>query len=458
MHNLNMSKLEQRLRDYTLRDSAARIWIGIFVVFVIAAVVAWSLLPPPLPKVVRLGTGPADGAYARFGQALREQVAEHGIELETVATAGSVENIQLLLDGSIDVALVQGGNLSDDEASRLQSIASVFYEPVLVVKRVEWEADHIEGGRIAIGAPGSGANDLSREILEDQGVRDGEPPGTVLVEIGEQEALNALLDGVVDSAVFVTSLEVPWAPTLFIDPRLRVTDMGLAKAFTRHYRYLERLVIPAGLIDLKSEVPPSDMEVTATTASLVSRPDVHKALIPLFIESAREQLYQGDLLADPNEFPSAHGVEAPLADEARQYFERGPSFFYRWLPFRYASTATRLTIILIPLLTIMYPLFRLAGPAYRWAIERRIYRWYRVLGRIERKMDSSNDATSLDSIQQELDRAGEQIRHMFVPAKYASNLFTLRMHHKLLEDRLLSLQSKAGSPVPTRSEQNESKE
>ena len=40
--------------------------------------------------------------------------------------------------------------------------------------------------------------------------------------------------------------------------------------------------------------------------------------------------------------PSAHGVEAPLAEEALQYFERGPSFFYRWLPFQYASAATRL--------------------------------------------------------------------------------------------------------------------
>jgi TRAP-type uncharacterized transport system substrate-binding protein len=398
-----------------------------------------------LPDVVRLGTGPAGGHYARFGEALRREVAEHGVELDTITTAGSKENIRLLLGGEIDVALVQSGNLSDAQARQLLSVASVFYEPVLVVERADWGDDHIEGGRIAIGAPGSGENALARELLADQGVRDGVPPGTRLVEIGEQEAVDALLAGDIDSAVFVATIDEPWVRTLFTDPRVRITNMDLAKAFTRHYRYLQRIVIPAGLIDLKTEVPPRDMQVIATTASLVIRPDVHKALIPLLIESAREQLYQGSLLAEPEEFPSAHGVEAPLADEALGYFERGPSFFYRWLPYQYASVATRLTIILIPLLTLMYPMLSLAGPTYRWAIERRIYRWYRVLGRIERRMDASDGAADLRKIATDLDRVQDQIRHMYVPSKYASNLFTLRIHHKLLEDRLHSLQSRATS-------------
>jgi TRAP-type uncharacterized transport system substrate-binding protein len=458
MHNDQMNKFSQRLREDSLRDTVVRIWIGILVVFVIAGVVAWSLLPPPLPELVRLGTGPAGGHYQRFAEGLRREVAEHGVELELVTTAGSTENIRLLLGGEIDVGLVQSGNMTDEQAAQLLSVASVFYEPVLVVVRTDWDTDHPEGGRIAIGAKGSGENALATELLADQGVRDGVPTGTRLVEVGEQQAVDALLAGEADSGVFVTSLEVPWARTLFTDPRLRVIGWDDAEAFTRHYRYLNRIVIPAGLIDLRAEVPQNDMQAIATTASLVIRPDVHKALIPLLIESAREQLYQGDLLAAPEEFPSAHGVEAPLAEEAHQYWERGPSFFYRWLPFRYASTATRLTIILIPLLTLMYPLMRMAGPTYRWAIERRIYRWYRVLGRIERRMDSSGDSADLRRIEKELDDINEHIRHMYVPSRYASNLFTLRMHHKLLEDRLRSLQSKADNDVNKAPGQTGSKE
>lgn len=435
-----MTKADQRPRDRVPRRLGVRISAIALLVFAVAAGVAWSFLPPPLPDVVRLGTGSVDGHYARFGEALRAEVAEHGIKLEPVTTAGSMENIRLLLSGDIDVGLVQSGNLTDAEAAQLESVAAVSFEPMLVVHRSDWDSDHIEGGRIAIGVPGSGVHALAQQLLEDQGVRDGVPPGTRFVAIGQKQAMEALRAGDVDSAVFVTSLEIPWVRPLFTDPSLTVTDFALSEAFTRHYRYFRRIVIPAGLIDLRSEIPPQDVQVLAITTSLVIRSDVHRALVPLLIESAREQLYQGTLLADPEEFPSAHGVDAPLAEEAFQYFERGPSFFYRWLPFRYAFFATRLTIMLIPLLTLLYPLFRSAGPLYRWLVQRRVYRWYRVLRNVEEEMDAKGDAASLEQIHQQLERVGDEIRKTHVPARYGANLFALRAHHRLLLDRLENLE------------------
>jgi hypothetical protein len=252
--------------------------------------------------------------------------------------------------------------------------------------------------------------------------------------------VEALRAGEIDSGIFVTSLDVPWARILFADADLRVTHFDVAEAFTRHYRYLRRIVIPAGLIDLRSVIPPEELEVIATTASLVVGPEIHHALIPLLIESAREQLYQGGLLAGPEEFPSAHGVEAPLAEEALDYFERGPSFFYRWLPFRWAFATTRLTILLIPLLTLLYPVFRSAGPAYRWVVQRRIYRWYRVLRRVEDRIDASHDAASLAQVRQELEHVGDEIRATLVPSRYGANLFALRAHHRLLLDRLTGIE------------------
>jgi len=437
-----VSKAHPDLDDHSLRNTVIRFGVGSICTFVLAAVVAWFFLPPPLPDVVRFGTGPDGGYYARFGKALQQQVFERGVKLEPVTTAGSMDNIRLLLEGKIDVGLIQGGNLSHVEARQLSSVASVFYEPLLQVVRADWNASHIEGGRIAIGDLGSGVHALATQLLEDQGVQDGTPPGTTLVSIGGQRAVDALRAGEIDSAVFVTPITVPWVRTLFTDPGLRIVNFALAEAFSRHYRYLKRSVIPAGLIDLRSEVPSEDTEVIVTTASLVVRPDIHPALIPLLIESARGQLYQGSLLASPGEFPSAYGVEAPLAEEARQYFEQGPSFLYRWLPFRYASAATRFMIILIPLLTLLYPLIRMAGPAYRMVNRGRIYRWYRVLKKIEKNMDADNDSASFRQIRKELEQLDAEIRSMHVPSGYSAELFTLRVHQRLLVDRLASLETK----------------
>ena len=441
-----MTEEHSRFRDGPLQNLGVRISGATLLVFVMAAAATWSFLPPPLPSVARMGTGPVGGHYGRFAEGLRQVVAEHDIELELVATAGSMENIRLLLEGEIDVGLVQSGNLSQIQAAQLESVASVFYEPVLVVERADWAAEHgrdIEGGRIAVGVPGSGVHALALALLDDQGIRDGVPPGTRFVEIGDERAVEALLAGEVDAGLFVTSLELPWVYPLFAEPGLEVTDFALAEAFTRHYRYLRRVVIPAGLIDLRSEIPPNDVQVIATTASLVVRPDAHQALIPLFIQSAREQLYQGGLMAGPDEFPSAFGVDAPLADEALDYFERGPTFFYRWLPFRYAFGATRLAILLIPLATLLYPLFRSAGPTYRWVIQRRIYRWYRVLRRLEERMDASSDAASLQQIQKELERVGDRIWNTHVPPRFGSNLYALRAHYRILLERLDLLEKSA---------------
>ena len=173
-----MSKSSPNFRDQPARTLKVRISGVVLLVFLLATIVAWWFLPPPLPNIVRLGTGPVDGQYARFGDALRAEVKEHGLELELVTTAGSAENIRLLLDNEIDVGLVQSGNMSDAQAAQLVSIATVFYEPVLIVESADWNSDHIQGGRIAIGLPGSGGNLLVRELLRDQGVREGVPAGT----------------------------------------------------------------------------------------------------------------------------------------------------------------------------------------------------------------------------------------------------------------------------------------
>jgi TRAP-type uncharacterized transport system substrate-binding protein len=436
-----MKKPRSRFRDRSLREMRFQIAGVAAIVLVVAFAMVWSLIPEPLPKLVRLGAGPAGSEYARFGEELRDVVAENDVEIELVTTAGSMENIRLLEAGEIDVGLVQSGNLRDAEDTELRSIAAVAYELILIVERADWGRGHIEGGRIAIGVPGSGGHQLARQFLTDQGVGEGVPPGTRLVEIAGEAALAALLAGEVDSGIFVVPPEAPWVRTIFADPGLRGTDFVLAEAFTRHYRYLRRLVIPAGLLDLRTEVPRKDVEVIATTASLVIGPDAHSALIPLLIDSTRTQLRQGTLFAGPGVFPSAMGVDAPLADEARSYFKRGPSFLYRWLPFRWAFAATRFSLLLVPLFTLLYPLYHMAKPAYGWAIRHRVYRWYRVLKKLERRMEESRDAESLLKVREDLDRIGDEIRHTLVPASYASSLFALRAHHQQIVSRLESLEA-----------------
>lgn len=108
-----------------------------------AIVLAYWLLNPTPPKRMVLATGPAQGAYAEFGRRYQEALKKDGIEVQLQSSRGSLENLQLLREGKVDAAFVQGGaesapGLSDeeeDEASDLLSLGSLFREPVWVFYR-----------------------------------------------------------------------------------------------------------------------------------------------------------------------------------------------------------------------------------------------------------------------------------------------------------------------------------
>jgi len=92
-------------------------------------------------------------------------------------------------------------------------------------------------------------------------------------------------------------------------------------------------------------------------------------------------------------------------------------------------------LLLLPLLTLLYPLFKSAGPLYRWLVLRRVYRWYRVLRALEAELDQTEDPADLAQVEKDLERVDEEIRGTSVPSRFAADLYQLRQHRRLLLDR-----------------------
>ena len=92
--------------------------------------------------------------------------------------------------------------------------------------------------------------------------------------------------------------------------------------------------------------------------------------------------------------------------------------------------------MLLPLLTLLYPLFKTAGPLFRWIIQRRVFRWYRVLRALENRIERADTEEERGQIRERLKHVEREIWNTHVPARYAADLFQLRRHHQLLLDRL----------------------
>ena len=125
------------------------------VVTALGFVVAMQFVKPAPPRRIVMATGTEEGAYARFGLRYREILARNGVELELRATAGSYENLRLLEgpDEPVEVAFLQGGAGSDRERPGIESLGSVFYEPIWIFwrPRAPETIEEFRGRRVAIG-------------------------------------------------------------------------------------------------------------------------------------------------------------------------------------------------------------------------------------------------------------------------------------------------------------------
>jgi hypothetical protein len=327
------------------------------------------------------------------------------------------------------------------------SLASVFLEPLWVFVRADSiprRLTELKGKHIAIGVPGSGTRVLAKTLLVASGIDD---ENSVFRSIGGAEAARALKIGQIDAAFFVTARLSDTVTKMIRDPAIRILDFDRADAYTRHYLYLSKLSLPEGLLSLDANIPPRNMDLLAPTAALVARNDLHPVIVDLVMGAANAVHRKNSLFSAAGAFPSPDFVDFPLSDDARRYFKSGPTFLRRVLPFWAAVLAERLLIMLVLLITIMIPLFKIAPPAYRWGVRRKIYRWYKELRDLESRVATAPDEAEPAQIAAELERIQAQVGRLKMPLSYAEQLYDLRLHIGYVKN-LLHDMPKAAQPHP----------
>ena len=408
----------------------AWLYLPLGALFALVIGLASQWISPLPPRSIVLAAGPKGGMYESFAERYRDLLAHEGISVEVVATRGSVHNLELLRAAPrrIDAALVQGGVGSAGEGEGIEALGGVFYEPAFVFVRKSIGARSLadlRGRRIAIGPQGSGTRSLALQLLAGNGFE--LRPSETLPLTG-QAAVEALSANELDAAFFVIAHPLPTLADLFADPELELLSFRRADAYRMRFPFLSSVVLPAGAVDLALDRPEREVTLVAPVGALLVHEDLHPALKNLLARVAREVHGGPQLFAPAGRFPSVESLDYPLNSYAKRLIESGPSAFARFLPFWVAVWGERLLILMLPLLGLLIPLFRLGPPLYRWNTERRIYRWYRNLGRLEAEARASPDAAARARIARELDDLQERVGTIRVPLSYARQLYDLREH------------------------------
>jgi TRAP transporter TAXI family solute receptor len=430
----------------------------ILLVSAAAIYLAVRLIQPAPPNTLTMSAGTKGSSFWNNAQQYKKILARNGITLNVLESQGSLDNLQKLEDpnSKVDVGFVQGGMAAAaagvpgaapataDKHEDLVSLGSVAYVPLAVFYRgpVLTRLSELKGKRLAISTEGSGTRALALAVLKANGI---EPGGsTELLPLAGDEAAAALSNGGIDAA-FLTgdSAQPPTMGKLYRTPGIRFFDFTQADAYARRFPYLKVLNLPMGAFDLAKNLPEHRIRLIAPTAELIARDGLHPALSDLLIEAAKEVHGRANLMQSANEFPAPLSHEFRISDDAERYYKSGKGFLYRTLPFWIASLADRVIVLLVPIIVVLIPGFRLVPGLYRWRVRSRIYKIYGALIAIEREAMTDPDTVQRDALIERLDDIEGKVNQMKMPLAYADQFYVLREHIGFVRQRLTLAQSAA---------------
>ena len=434
-----------RFRKLKQLDAQEKITIfgPTILVLIFGFALAYQFVSPAPPRSMTIGTGSVGGAYFDYAKTYQKLLAEYGIELTIKTTAGSADNIQLLETetGGVDIAFVQGGMKHLSTTGGLVSLGSLFFEPLWVFHQHRFELKRLtdlKGLRIAIGEDGSGTKVLATKLLDLNGISN---ENAQLVSVGVQHAADLLLNGDLDVAMFVSTHRASYVSRLLVSKAVKLMGLERGKAYTLGYHYLYLLELPQGTLDFRANVPPHDLTLIAPTTQMLARSDLHPALIDLLLQAAEKIHHKGGGFEREGAFPSPKHIDFDLSEDAQRFYEAGPPFLQRYLPFWVATFLTRMKVMLLPLVVLLFPLFKIMPIAYRWRMRSKIYRWYSKLEAVDPKTHKKELPEHVDDYLLRLDMIEEQVSNVSVPLAYSEELYALRLHIGMLRQALLDLRT-----------------
>ncbi|MBQ1868137.1 MULTISPECIES: TAXI family TRAP transporter solute-binding subunit [unclassified Selenomonas] len=211
-------------------------------------------------KFLNIATGGTAGTYYPIGGAMAEILNKDikGMNASAQSTGATVANINMLKDGSVDLAIVQNDityyavngteMFQDKKVDNIRGIATLYPETCQFVTLDSSGIKSIKdlkGKKVAVGAAGSGAEANARQILEAYGITYND---IEVQYLSFAEGASALKDGNVDAAFLTAGYPTASVQDISSQNKIRLlpVDSDKAEALIAKYPFYTKTTIPAG--------------------------------------------------------------------------------------------------------------------------------------------------------------------------------------------------------------------
>lgn len=324
-----------------LRRWVAYYWAVWLAVTVVVVGMSLYMAYGTVNKVV-LGYAQAGTIYRGIADSYQRFFAANGLRLELSPVSHLQDSVQqLALPGDrINASFVlSGSDISDDE-SKFLSLGTVEYAPGWLFYRGQEISgpepfSALSGKRVAIGPPGSFANQEFRKLMA---IAQAPPTSQDLLELSDQEAVVALLDGRLDAIWLVDNFKSENVRKAAAARDLRIFSWERADAFADRLPYLSKLKLPAGFFDIAGNRPPKDVTLLGSSIVVLVEANLNPALqwsLILAAHNYHDANY--DDLSDGTVFPKHTDKDRQLSPVAERYFKAGIPAVFSYLPLYLAA-------------------------------------------------------------------------------------------------------------------------
>jgi TRAP transporter TAXI family solute receptor len=396
---------------------------------------------PAPPNHITLAIGDEQTGMSSSLKHYQQILKADGVKLDIKSTSGPFENLELLEQegGNVSAAFVQDGLGSFDQSPDIESLGSLYYEPIWVFYRSKTNYNYLSqlvGDKISVGKSGHGTQVLVERLLKLSGL---DPNEADLINMNSLEAAEALKKGKIDVAILMLPAGSPIVHDLATAKNIKLMDVSQSEAISRKDAAFHHLIVPRGALDLESDSPNQDINLVASTTTLLVRDKLHPALAYLLLKAATEVHNPAGIFEKKGEFPNAKDDSFSLSKDAVQFYKSGGTFWQRYLPYWLAALFDRFILLVIPVVAFVLPAFRTLPKLYFWRLRTKIYQRYGELKFLEMQIKAESTPEEKEHYLKQIQQIEDRVDKMKMPKNLSEYVYSLKGHIQLIRDRIEKL-------------------
>jgi len=272
--------------------------------FTLAALSLSSTMAEASEKIVSIGTAGVTGVYYPAGGAICRLVnrsrKETGIRCVVESTGGSINNLEAIHKGELELGIVQSDLLYDAYTGKeifadvtpdknMRVLFSLHAEPFTVIARKDAKIknfDDLKGKRVYLGQPGSGMRATMEEMMKRKGWTEKSFAG--IVDLKSSGQAQALCSGKIDAMIYAGGHPNGFIQqiTTMCPTRLVNIDGPFIDKMIADHPFYSHAVIPGGMY----EGNPTDIQTFGVRAQLITSSSLDSDIAYTIVKSVFDNI------------------------------------------------------------------------------------------------------------------------------------------------------------------------